>query len=251
MDSEGWPEAVYDPPYPFEYYYDNGRDPPTSKIKHHQSNANYTRPLAIRRHTPGSTDPNLPQISSRSLSPTANPRLTVKRNLSQSNNPRSVTITNHSSTSTDPDERPIKPMRTNSVYTQTSSPKKTIQPKKLPPQTPKPIQPSPRYEFNSFPSSSSHTSISNLPERRPIRIDLISKTPFGFLPQRNPPRRIIVEEYDDNYPVTYVKPIPKKILSYKKVSGMTTRELENYQMSKARRVVRVRSPPVERIIYET
>src|SRR5271163_3200136 len=69
VDAEGWPEPVYAPPYPFEYYYDNGRNPqriqPTSDV-------NFTRPLTIRRHTSGSTDRNLPQLSSRSLSPPTN-----------------------------------------------------------------------------------------------------------------------------------------------------------------------------------
>jgi hypothetical protein len=142
-------------------------------------------------------------------------------------------------------------MRNNSIYNQTSSQKKTFQPKKLPLQRPKPIQSSSRYERDSFQSPLSRMSTGFALGRRPIRIDLISKTPFGIPIQPNPPRRTIVEEYDDNYPVTYRKPIRKKILSYQKVSGMTTREFENYQMSKPRRVVRVRSPPVERIIYRT
>ena len=165
-----------------------------------------------------------------------------------------------SSTSQDPDERPIKPMRDTSVYTKPSQQKRTIQPRKPLPsslsQTPKPIQPSPRFESNSYREPPSHSSMSNASQRRPIRIDLIPKKQFSIPQQPSRPRRIIVEEYGDDddddeyqYPVTYVQPAPKKIVNYEKVSGMTTRELENYYMTKPKRVVRVRSPPVETIIY--
>ncbi len=178
--------------------------------------------------------------------------MNAKKKFFQSNYDRSRSVANHSSASTDPDERPIKPMRNTSVYNPTFSQKKTFQPRKLPPVRPKPIEPSPRYErSDSFRASSSRVSIGYALGRRPVRFDLIPNTPFGIPPKpNNPPRRTAVEEYDE-HPVTYRKPIPKKILSYHKVSGMTTREFENYQMSKPRRVVRVRSPPVERIFYRT
>jgi hypothetical protein len=151
-------------------------------------------------------------------------------------------------------------------YNKPSTQKKIIQPKKpsLPtpkkpspptpktpsPPIPKPIQSSPRYEFDLFQSPPSRTQMNSVSSRRPVRTELIPKTPFGIPPQRNRPRPIIVEEYED-YPVTYIKHIPKKIISYQPVSGMTTRELENYQMSRRRRIVRIRSPPIETIIYRT
>src|SRR5690348_7365248 len=64
VDSEGWPEPVHAPSYPFEYYHDNGRNPPPPP--HHQPNLNDTIPLAIRRHSPGTTVPSLQQLPSRS-----------------------------------------------------------------------------------------------------------------------------------------------------------------------------------------
>ncbi len=260
--------------------------------RHHQPNSNSVPPLAIRRHTPGSTDPTLQQLSSRNHSPTSNAPIPVRQNPPQPNssslsvrnhsstsntsftvkrnpsrpNPSSLSARNHSSAaSLDPDERPIKPMRDTSVYNKPSTKKKFIQPKKPSPPTPQPkkpspptpqpIQPSSRYEANSFrsSSSSSRNQINNALQRRPIRIDLIPKTSFGIPPQRNRSRPIVVEEYDeeDDYPVSYVEHVPKKVISYREVSGMTTREWENYQMSKAQRIVRIRSPPVETIIYRT
>jgi hypothetical protein len=89
--------------------------------------------------------------------------------------------------------------------------------------------------------------MSNALQHQPIRTNLIPKKPFGIPPQRHRLRPIIVEEYE--YPVSYVTPLPKKVVSYQEVSGLTTRELENYQMSKARRIVRIRSPPTKTIIY--
>ena len=142
-------------------------------------------------------------------------------------------------------------MRDTSVYHSSFSQKKSFQPRKLPPARPKPVEPSPRYErSDSFRVPSSRVSTGHALGRRPVRFDLIPNTPFGIPPKTNQPRRTTVEEYDE-YPVTYRTPVPKKVVSYQQVSGMTTREFENYQMSKPRRVVRVRSPPVERIFYRT
>jgi len=179
----------------------------------------------------------------------------VKRNISQPNR-YSTSVPHHSPTSLDSDERPIKPMKDTSIYNKPPTQKKTIQPKKPslpPPKTPsppipKPIQSPTRYESDPFQSPPSRTQVNSVSPRRPVRTDVIPKTPFGIPPQRTRPRLIVVEEYE-NYPVTHIKHIPKKIISYQPVTGMTTRELENYQMSRRRRVVRVRSPPVETIIY--
>ncbi len=215
----------------------------------HQPDTPQKIPLAIRRHASGSSNPNF-QSPMRRHSPPSNTRLTVQRNPFQPNS-SSASIRKYSATSLDSDERPIKPMKDTSVYNLRSTQKKNIQPRKP---SPLPIsksrQSSPPYDSDSY-QSPPRSQMSYISQRRPIRTDLIPKTPFGIPPQRSRPRQIIVEEYDDyDYPVTYVKPIPKKIISYKKVSGMTTRELENYNMSKPRRVVRVRSPPVETIIYQ-
>ena len=259
MDSEGWPEPVYAPPYPFEHYEDNGEDLHEVRF---QSNLNNVLPLAIRRHP----------TTQRMDSPVITQKVTGRRNHSQSTAP-SVTFRNTPTDILDPDERPIRPMKDASVYKTNSTQKKSYQPTRKPIATPASqrqqqqqqqqpiIKQSPRYESDSFratPASlSSRSIISNTSQRRPVRTDLVSQTTFYMPPPppRSRTRRIIVEDYDDDEyyrpPVSYARPVPEKIVSYKPVSGMTTREWENYQMSRPRRIVRVRSPPVETIIYHT
>jgi hypothetical protein len=303
VNNEGRPENIYIPPYPHQYYYDNGQSPNemhpitdqtpqyTSELNnnhhhhhphshhhhhhhhnHHQDrpNSNHAPPVPIRRHTPGSTDPTLQQLSSRTISPTPSLHPIIKRNPPKPkpqpppvrNYTPSVrnysppvlndtpTVVNYSPVSLDPDERPIRPMKNASVYHQPSSPKKITQPRK-PFSPPKPIQSSPRYESDTFQPPPSRTPMSNASVRRPIRTDLIPNIPVGIPPQRSRSRRVIIEEYDDHddYPVSYVNPVPQKVISYQEVPGMTTREMENYQLSKVRRIVRVRSPPIRTIIY--
>ena len=273
IDNEGWPQNFHTPSYPHQYYYDNGRTPVgvhpsitqtpqyTSNFDgnhhhHDQSNSNYATKIPIRRHTPGTTDPTLHQISSRSPSPPPpSSRVTFKRNPSKPK-PSSTHIQNHSPVSLDPDERPIKPMKDTSLYYNTSSSSRTTQSKK-PLKTPKPVQSSPRYESDSYlpPPPPSRTPMSHATDRRPIRTELIPKTPFGISPQRNRSRRIIVEEYEDHahYPVSYAKPVAGKVIEYEPVRGLTTRELENLEMSKVRRIVHVRAPPpsIRTVIYRS
>ncbi len=287
IDNEGWPQNLHTPSYPHQYYYDNGQTPLgvhppiiqtpqyTSNVDdnhhhhhhhhhhHDQSNSNYAPKIPIRRHTPGTTDPTLHQISLRSSSPPPpkpSSRVTFKRNPSKPK-PPSTHIQNHSPVSLDPDERPIKPMKDTSLYYNTSSSSRITQPKK-PLQTPKSVQSSPRYESDSYlppppPSrtpmshATARTPMSHATARRPIRTDLIPKTPFGIAPQRNRSRRIIVEEYEDHYPVSYAKPISGKVIEYAPVHGMTTRELENYEMSNVQRIVHVRPPPIRTVIYRS
>ncbi|CAF3879918.1 unnamed protein product [Rotaria sordida] len=267
VDDEGWPEKVYTPPYPHEYYYDNGqnrnefnstRDQTSRNISkfnndhHHKTNLNELPPLAIRRHTPGSTDPTLQQTSSRSHSSTSNGHISLKRNSSQSNF-YTIPTQNHSSKILDPDERPIKPMKDTSVYYKPSSPGKFIQTKQKPLSRSKLIQSSPRSESHSFQLPPSRIQNTTTTPRRPILIDIIPKTPFGFSSQSSRTRQIVVEDYvdDNNRVASYVKPAPKKVVSYQEVSGMTTREMENYLMSKEQRPVGIRPPPIKTRIYRT
>lgn len=221
--------------------------------------------MAIRRHTPGTTDPRLQKPSPRNYPQAINSRLTTQRNQSQLNsysppnrNHSPVSFQNRPSVSVDHDDRPIKPMKDTSIYTKPLSQKKTIPPRKPPPSRPKSILSSSRYEYDAYqspPPPPSRNQASTISQRRPVRTDLIPRTPFGIAPQRRRSRQVVVEEYVDDdeeyYPVTYVKQVPTKVVSYQPVSGMTTRELENYHMSKSQRIVRVRSPPVERIIYRS
>ncbi|CAF3434041.1 unnamed protein product [Rotaria sp. Silwood1] len=265
VDDEGWPEKVYTPPYPHEYYYDNGQNSNENNstrtrtlqnpskfnnVHHHRINSSELLPLPIRRHTPGSTDPTLQHTSSRIHSSTSNAYIPLKRESSQSNL-YTISNQNHSSKSLDPDERPIKPMKDTSVYNKSSLPEKFTQPIKKPLSRPKLIQSSPRLESNSFQLPPSRIQNTSTTPRRPIRLDVIPKTPISFPSQPIQTRRIIVEDYVDNNNrfASYVKPVPKKIVAYQEVSGMTTREMENYLMSKDQRVTRVRPPPIKTVIY--
>ncbi|CAF2848694.1 unnamed protein product [Rotaria sp. Silwood2] len=264
VDDEGWPEKVYTSPYPHEYYYDNGKTPDEynsirnqtsqhrSKVNnnnHHRIDSDELLPIVIRRHTPGSTDSILQHPSSPIHSSTSNGFIPPKRNSSQFNQ-------NYSSKPLDPDERPIKPMKDTSAYYKPSSPEKFRQTTTTKPLSQsKLIQPSPRFETNSFQPPTSRIQNTSTTPRRPIRVDIIHKTPLGFPSKPSRTHQIIVEDYvdDNDHFVSYPKPIPKKIVSYQEVSGMTTREMENYLMSKDQRVVRVQPPPppIKTIIYRT
>ena len=207
--------------------------------------------IPIRRHILGSTNPTTPQLSSRSLSPTSYSHLPTKRNSSQTNS-FSVSSQNYSSMPFDPDERPIKPMKDTSIYNKPSSPKKNFQTKK-PLSQEKPVRSSLEYESESFQLPPSRTPIHTVTPRRPIRADIIPKNPIHIPTQRIQSRPLIVEEYeyvdDHDYPTIYTESVPKKVVSYQQVSGLTTRELENYQMSRVRPVTHVRSPIIKTIIY--
>ena len=209
-------------------------------------------PSRPHRYTPvsrGSTDPTSQPFSS----PTPpNVPVTIKRNPSQPNRHKN-NVRIHSPVSSHPDDRPIKPMKDTSVYQKPPALKNATQPRK-PLSPPKPVKPSPRFESESFQPPPSRSEVIYSSARRPVRTDLIPRTPFGIPSQRRQPRKVIVEEYYDDvddYPVTYVKPVPKQVVSYKEVPGMTTREMENYQMSKVRRVIHGRPPPRGTIIYRT
>lgn len=216
----------------------------------------YKLPLTIRRHTPGTTNSFLRQIPSNSPLPTITPRINVNRTRSQPT--RRVGFV-------DPDERPIQPMRDTSIYHPKPGTKKTVQSKKPSPRFLEPVRTASRYPSNPPPPSPpssrhlphrppiSHTPTRTISERRPIRTDLISRTPVDVTPRRTQPRRIIVEEYDDDdyQPVTYIKPLPRRILPYRRLPQSTIREYDEYDIPKVRRVVRVRSPSPERIIYRT
>jgi hypothetical protein len=264
-DEEQWRKIVYSQPYPSEYNYNQNPYESNSPInqtsqhtpqvnddhRDHRLDSNYTPALAIRRHTPGSTDPILQQ-----LSPSPSPSRTPKARVTFKKDPvYPVPVRSHSPVALDPDERPIRPMKTTAVYTKPSSPTRIIQPRK-PVSPPKPVYSPPvspdRYESDSFQAPPSRTRINTVLPRRPIRTDLIPKTPFGIPSRRNRSRQIVFEEeeeYDDYPPVEHVYSTPKRILAYQEVHGMTTRELENYLMSKARYIEYVQTPPIRTVIY--
>lgn len=217
--------------------------------------------MTIRRHRPETTGLFLRPLVAKSPLPRITPRYTVNRTRSHPNNQRSISV--------DPDDRPIRPMADTSIYREQSGSKKPSQSKKPPPPKKPPLRflepiriPSRYGSDSSQPPSSrrrknrppiSHTPSSTIPERRPIRTDLISRTPIGATPRRTQPRRIVVEEYadEDYYPVTYIKPLPRKVVSYRRPPRSTLQEYDDYEIPKVRRVVRVRSPPTETIIYQT
>jgi hypothetical protein len=177
---------------------------------------------------------------------------------------------NKPSTPRDPDERPIKPMKDTAVYNQPSSaPKSTSRktPLKLPKikNTPTPFQSD---SFQLLPSSRQNNSVT---PRRPIFADIYAKSssriPSQRVRSRIPSQRVrsrpvIVEEYiydyndndeedddDDDEFEPYVEATPTKIISYKEVAGMTTRERENYMMSKNRHFVPAQPLLKRRIFY--
>lgn len=217
--------------------------------------------MTIRRHRPETTGLFLRPLAKQSQLPMISPRFTINRTRSHPNNQRSISV--------DPDDRPIRPMVDTSIYRQNSElkkpsqPKKPPVPKKPPPRFLEPLRMPSRYESDSSqpPSSRrpqhrppvSHTPHSTTLDRRPVRTDLISRTQHGVTPRRAQPRRIIVEEYEDEEysPVTYIKPLPQKVVSYRRPAQSSLREYDDYKIPKVRRVVRVRSPPTERIIYQT
>ena len=325
----GWPQKVFIQPNPHQYYYTNEQNsyatnpivhqilPYTSDLNNNHddhnyqqpSNSNYALPVAIRRHTPGSTDPPLHELPLRTVSQTPNVLSTIKEIPSQ---PvcYSAPVRNHPriTESSDPDDRPIKPMKNTSVYNVLPSLEKINQPKKplsplkpiqsspfhtspspfKPVQSPlaykpdssssplplKPIQSSPIYKPDSFSSplplkfikpSSAYkpgsfptplppVRLKNVSDRRPIQTNIKTLFDIDTPPQYNPHRQIVVNEYDDDaddYPVVYVKPAPKKMISYRQIPTVTTRQTKNYQVPQARRMVRYDSLPGETIIYRT
>lgn len=267
LDEEGWPENAIDPTYPHEYYFDLGKNPPEPNpnfnnnnlnVNQVETNANGRLSIPIRRHRPGSTDPTHREI----IDPTPSPIPTTTRVPSTRQSTRSGTFTiprqNKASTITNPDERPIKPMKDTSVYHQPLSGKPPAPKKsslKLPKikQTPTPSQSD---SYRSIPSRRENQSIT---PRRPIFADIFIKTPRSIPSGRTRSRPVVVEEYiDDDYYfdddqdeeyLTYDEPIPRKVISYQEVSGMTTRERENYMMSRNQHLVRSQPTPIRRIIY--
>ncbi|CAF3493875.1 unnamed protein product [Rotaria socialis] len=261
-DEEGWPETVYDPTYPHEYYFDLGKNPNEFK-------SNVRPPVPIRRHTPGSTDPTQPEIKKRIDSSKPKVRLFSGQKSNRSDT-FTMTARNKPSTPRDPDERPIKPMKNTAIYNQPSSaPKSTSRetPLKLPKikNTPRSLQPD---SVRLLPPRRQNNSVT---PRRPIFADIYAK-PSSRIPsqrvrsriplQRVRSRPVIVEEYiydyndndndndeDDDEFEPYVEPTPAKIISYKEVSGMTTRERENYMMSRNHHSVPAQPILKRRIFY--
>jgi hypothetical protein len=65
---------------------------------------------------------------------------------------------------------------------------------------------------------------------------------------------MVVEEFDDydeQYRVPTVYSVPRKVISYRTVPGMTTRELENDEVVDSREDLYFESPPVETVTYRT
>jgi hypothetical protein len=226
---------------------------------HHQHlhNVHSLAPLTIRRHTPGSTDPALQKLpislqsTSENISSSSNVRVTIKRNPVSSDQPiiqpvlYPVAVYVNSAVPQNPDERPIKEI------TKPPSPKKPVSPVK-PTRSP-PIS-SDRYETESFQLPASRDRDNNVSPRRPVRLDLIPTTPLKLQPERVRSGRMVVEEYDDyeeHYRVPSVYSVPQKVISYRSVPGMTTREIQNDEIEDPESTVHTQTPPVQTITYRT
>jgi hypothetical protein len=150
-------------------------------------------------------------------------------------------------------KKPTSPIKTS--YIPPMSPKKPVSPVKTS-STP-PISPN-RYETEIFhtpsppPPPPSQNRNKNVSPRRPIRTVVIKPPPPKVEPQRIRPSRLIVEEYydyDEHFRVPSAYVAPKKVISYRTVPGMTTRELENEEMDNIGKPVYVRSPPAQTVTY--
>lgn len=116
------------------------------------------------------------------------------------------------------------------------SPIKAIQPVKKSP-SPPPASPT-RYQTETFhqPSSRNNTPLN----RRAVRLDLFTPPPPPIIKsERIRSTPVIVEEYA----------VPKKVISYRAVPGMTTRELENYDMDNSEAPIYVKSPKNQTVTY--
>ncbi len=241
--------------------------------------SDYPLPLAIRRHTPGSTDPPVQHVLDRTVSQIPNAHNTIKQ-ISFQPISYSAPIRKHPPITgpSDPNDRPIKPMKDTSVYNKPPSlekinpPKKPLPPlktkkplsplKPIPPSPvhtsdrilspPKPVRSSPTYKPDSYLTPLPPTRMNNVSNRRPIQTNIKTIFDIETPPQPIRRRQIVVKEYDDvdDYPVAYVHSAPKKMISYRQIPVVTTRETKNYQIPQARRMVRLGPPsPVETIIY--
>jgi hypothetical protein len=248
---------------------------------HHGHNIHGLPPLTIRRHAPGSNDPSLQRFpanlqpslqgfptnfqpsSSDNIPTSSNVNVTIKRNPVPPIPPEQtviqpilypVAVYVQSAVPQYPIEQPIQPIQPiqpPQAVTKPPSPKKPISPIKISP-TP-PISPT-RYETELFPPPSSRDRSLNSTPRRPVRIDLVTPSPPTLKPQRIRSGKMIVEEFDDydeQYRVPTVYSVPRKVISYRTVPGMTTRELENDEVVDSREDIYFESPPVETVTYRT
>ncbi len=244
-----------------------------------QSISDYALPLAIRRHVPGSTDPPIQQAPDRSVSQASNAHNIIKQ-ISSPPISYSAPIRKHPPITKplDPNDRPIKPMKDTSVYNKPATlakinpPKKPLPPlkpikplsplKPIPPSPvhtsdrvlspPKPVRSSPTHKPDAFLTPLPPTRMNNVSNRRPIQTNIKTIFDIETPPQPIRRRQIVVNEYHDvdDYPVAYVKSAPKKMISYRQIPVVTTREMKNYQIQPARRMVQFGPPPpVETIIY--
>ncbi|CAF2756603.1 unnamed protein product [Rotaria sp. Silwood2] len=264
-----------------QYTHDSGSESDsysTDDYPHHQSGDNTLRTLKIRRHLPGSSDPLLQKIPP-NVEPADNKfssspvHVTIKRhpiepkqNLIQPvlypvpvyvqppvpqnfNNPPIQII--QPVLPIQP-TLPIQPVQSIEQIKETAkppSPKKPTTPIKT---SPNPSISSDRYETESFHLPSSRSKKSNITPRKPIRTDMITPRPSNIKPQRIQPGEVIVEKHD-NYDEYYQLPnsytIPKKVISYRKAPGLTTREIENNEIGATRESVYLRSPKNQTVTY--
>ena len=172
--------------------------------------------------------------------------------------PRVVSRPSQSPKSGDPDERPIIPMQDTSVYRR-SSPGPPILKKpsrqKKPMSQPRPVQPPPvsppQYVPEPTPVPKSRVRVNTVPERRPIRLDIIPKRPVAQPSQRARARPVLVEEYEEYYPQPSVRARPKEGIPYVVVPKVSSREIEEYEEVTPRRAARVQGAPRRKIIYRS
>jgi len=148
-------------------------------------------------------------------------------------------------------KKPTSPVKTS--YNPPISPRKPVSPVKTP-FTP-PISPN-RYETEIFktpsPPPPPQNRNKNVSPRRPIHTVVIKPPPPTVELQRIRPSKFVVEEYDDydeHYRVPSAYVVPKKVVSYRTVPGMTTRELENEEIDHTGQPVYVKSPLAQTVTY--
>ena len=219
-------------------------------------------PLTIRRHIPGSNDPALQRLprnlqpTSDNISSSSNIRVTIKRNSIAQEKPVIAPVIQPLLYPVNVFVNPPTPQYSMAPTIQLVPPiievTKPPSPKKVSPIPLPPVSPN-RYETELFHTPESRSRSKNTTPRRPVRLELASSpSPPTLEPRKIRSGQMIVEEFDDYdeyYRAPTVYSVPQKVISYRKVPGMTTRERQNSQMDDSDKVIYTESPRKQTVTY--